>query len=131
MAPEQMKARIKLKGTKLVFLTITTVISSCASPDDIPSATRKAVECMISVIRDLPSTEQVTSMVAIERESGSYLVVEYSYREVTKRLQRERLPVSRNPVDGFYRVSDSRMALYDIGHVLAERCRVRPYVLVR
>jgi hypothetical protein len=131
MAPEQMKARIELKGAKLVFLTISTVISSCASPDDIPSATREAVECMISVLRDLPSTEQVTSTVAIERESGSYLVVEYSYRDDTKQLQRERLPVSRNPVDGFYRVSDSRLALYDIQHVFVERCRVRPYVLVR
>src|SRR6187549_3399428 len=77
----------------------------CAAParaalPSLPTDAKAVASCMVGVLQMLPQTVRVEFTTEYNRESGSFALINYEYRDAQGKIQRVRFPVHAD--DGLY-----------------------------
>lgn len=120
----------KLSYTPIILLLVP-LLAAAAPSYRASSDTNEAVACMVAVLKTVPGAEEIDATLANERESDRSPIVTFVYRDNNNRQQQVRFLIQEKSEDGFYRFADPGLVLYDVYHVLADRCHVRGYVMLR
>ena len=83
---------------------------------------------MVGVLQMLPQTVRVEFTTEYNRESGSFALINYEYRDAEGKIQRVRFPVHAD--DGLYHYPETG-AFGKAEPQLLEKCGVSPYLITR